>query len=296
MSQINKNHLSFGLLFLLGLIWGSSFLFIKFTVLSLKPLTAVFLRMLVAALCLFIYLKIKNVILPLEKKDIINYFAIAVFGNVLPFFLVSWAEISISTNVTGIIMGLMPITTVFFVFFFVKEEKINIYTFLGIFLGFLGLFFLLDIITNKNGSLLPQVAVTIGTISFAVSTIYIRKISNFNPLYILTGSTYFAFFILIPIAFIFNDPLNASPTNQSIIFGIILGILNTAIGGLIFFKLIKLSGAAFTSTVNFITPFIAVIWGYIFLNESLSLNQILGFIFILVGIYTVKESINSQNI
>tara|TARA_B100001964_G_C13898599_1_gene450590 strand:+ start:343 stop:558 length:216 start_codon:yes stop_codon:yes gene_type:complete len=68
MSQINKNHLSFGLLFLLGLIWGSSFLFIKFTVLSLKPLTAVFLRMLVAALCLFIYLKIKKIILPIKKK------------------------------------------------------------------------------------------------------------------------------------------------------------------------------------------------------------------------------------
>jgi len=296
MSQINKNFLSFGLLFLLGLIWGSSFLFIKFAVLSLKPLTAVFLRMIVAALCLFIYLKIKKIILPFKKKDFINYFAIAILGNAFPFVLVSWAEISINTNVTGILMGLMPITTVFLAYFFVKEEKINLYTFLGILLGFLGLFFLLDIITNKNGSLLPQVAVTIGTISFAVSTIYIRKISNFNPLYILTGSTYFAFFILIPIAFIFNDPLNASPTNQSIIFGIILGILNTAIGGLIFFKLIKLSGAAFTSTVNFITPFIAVIWGYIFLNESLSLNQILGFIFILVGIYTVKESINSQNI
>ena len=79
--------------------------------------------------------------------------------------------------------------------------------------------------------------------------------------------------------------MNASPTNQSIIFGIILGILNTAIGGLIFFKLIKLTGAAFTSTVNFITPFIAVIWGYIFLNESLSSNQILGFLFIFVLVY-----------
>ena len=78
MFQINKNTLSFVLLFLLGLIWGSSFLFIKFTVLSLKPLTAVLLRMVVAALCLFIYLKIKNIILPLKKKDIIYYFAIAV--------------------------------------------------------------------------------------------------------------------------------------------------------------------------------------------------------------------------
>ena len=84
--------------------------------------------------------------------------------------------------------------------------------------------------------------------------------------------------------------MNASPTNQSIIFGIILGILNTAIGGLIFFKLIKLTGAAFTSTVNFITPFVAVIWGYVFLNESLNSNQILGFLFILLGIYLVKKS------
>ena len=261
MFQINKNTLSFVLLFLLGLIWGSSFLFIKFTVLSLKPLTAVLLRMTVAALCLFIYLKIQKIILPLEKKDIINYFAIAILGNVLPFVLVTWAEVSINTNVTGIIMGLMPIITVFLAYFFVKEEKINIYTFLGIFLGICGLFFLLDIITNKNTGLLPQIAVIISTISFAVGTIYIRKIPNFDPLYMLVGSTYFAFFILIPLVFIFDDPLNTSATNQSIIFGIVLGILNTAIGGFVFFKLIKLSGAAFTSTVNFITPFVAMVWG-----------------------------------
>ena len=281
------------MLFFLGLIWGSSFLFIKFTVLSLKPLTAVLLRMMVASLCLFVYLKIKKKNLPLEKNDIANYIVIAIVGNIFPFFLVSWAEISINTNITGIIMGLMPLTTVFLAYFFVKEEKINIYTFLGIFLGFCGLFFLLDIIANKNTSLLPQLAVIISTISFAVGTIYIRKIPNFDPLYMLAGSTYFAFFILIPLVFIFDDPFNASATNQSIIFGIILGILNTAIGGLIFFKLIKLSGAAFTSTVNFITPFVAIIWGYIFLNESLNLNQILGFIFILIGIYIVKESTNS---
>ena len=293
MFQISKNTLGFVLLFLLGLIWGSSFLFIKFTVLSLKPLTAVLLRMAVAVLCLFIYLKIKKIILPLKKKDVINYCAIAIFGNVLPFFLVSWAEILINTNITGIIMGLMPIVTVFLAYFLVKEEKINIYTFVGIFLGFCGLFFLLDIISNKNTNLLSQVAVIIGSISFAVATIYTRKIPNFNPLHILTGSTYFAFFILIPLVLFFDDPINVSATNQSIIFAIILGILNTAIGGLIFFKLIKLSGATFTSTVNFITPFVAVIWGYIFLNESLSPNQILGFIFILTGIYIVKKSTNS---
>ena len=293
MYQINKSLLSFILLFLLGIIWGSSFLFIKFTVLSLKPLTAVLLRMTVAAFCLFIYLKIKKIKLPIKQNDIINYFAIAILGNAFPFFLVSWAEMSINTNVTGIIMGLMPITTVFLAYFFVKEEKINFYTFLGIFLGFIGLFFLLDIISNNNINLFPHYAVVLGTISFAIATIYARKIPNFNPLYLLTGSTYFACVILLPFVFFFEDPLNASPTNQSIIFGIILGVLNTAIGGLIFFKLIKLTGAAFTSTVNFITPFVAVIWGYIFLNEFLNFNQILGFFFIILGIYIVNKSTSS---
>ena len=206
------------------------------------------------------------------------------------FFLVSWAEVTINTNLTGIIMGLMPITTVFLAYFFVKEEKINIYTFLGIILGFIGLFFLLDFLVKKNNDFQSQIAVIIATISFAIATIYIRKIPNFNPLYVLSGSTYFAFLILIFLVVIFDDPLNSSPTNQSIFFGIILGILNTAIGGLIFFKLIKLSGAAFTSTVNFITPFVAIIWGFIFLNESLNSNQIIGFVFILSGIYLVKRS------
>ena len=212
------------------------------------------------------------------------------FRKCFSFFLVSWAEVTINTNLTGIIMGLMPITTVFLAYFFVKEEKINIYTFLGIILGFIGLFFLLDFLVKKNNDFQSQIAVIIATISFAIATIYIRKIPNFNPLYVLSGSTYFAFLILIFLVVIFDDPLNSSPTNQSIFFGIILGILNTAIGGLIFFKLIKLSGAAFTSTVNFITPFVAIIWGFIFLNESLNSNQIIGFVFILSGIYLVKRS------
>ena len=293
MFQTNKSSLSFILLFLLGLIWGSSFLFIKFAVISLPPLTVVLLRMAVASLCLFIYLKIRKKNLPLEKNDLINYFAIAIIGNVLPFFLVSWAEIAINSNITGVIMGLMPITTVFLAYFFVKEEKINIYTFSGIILGFCGLFFIIDINSNQGNDLLPQLAVVIGTISFAVGTIYIRKIPNFDPLYMLTGSTYFAFFILIPLAFIFDNPLNIYLANQGILFSVILGILNTAIGGLVFFKLIKLSGATFTSTVNFITPFVAIIWGYIFLSESLNTNQFLGFIFILIEIYMVKKSTNS---
>ena len=189
-------------------------------------------------------------------------------------------------------MGLMPILTVLLAFFFIKKEKITKFTFLGITLGFIGLLFLLEINVNQNTNLFPHLAIVFGAFSFAVATVYARKIKKYNPLFIVSGSTFFAFIILIPLVFYLENPFILNPSTESIFFSIVLGILNTAIGGFIFFKLIQLSGASFTSTVNFITPFIAVLLGYFILNETLNFHQLYGFIFILFGIYIVQKSTN----
>lgn len=293
MGQINKNNLSLILLLVLGLIWGSSFIFIKFSIDTIRPITAVLFRMFVATICLVFYLTYIKKKIPFKNLNIKDYLIIAVFGNVIPFVLISWAEIKVNTNLTGIIMGLMPLITVLLTYFFVKTEKITIHTLLGVILGFFGLFFLLEIKNNQNGTLLSELAIVFGTFSFAIATVYARRIKKFQPLFILSGSTFFAFLILIPLSFIFENPLNLNPSSQSLFFAIVLGILNTAIGGLIFFKLIKLSGASFTSTVNFLTPFIAIIWGYIFLNETLNINQLIGIFFIILGISLVHKSTNA---
>ena len=182
MKQLSTSNLSLILLFILGLIWGSSFIFIKYSIYTITPITAVLLRIFVAALCLFIYFKYSKKFLPFTRKDIKNYLTIAILGNVLPFILVSWAEIKVSTNLTGIIMGLMPITTVMLAYFFVKEEKINTLTFLGVALGFFGLFFLLGIKNNINGNLLSELAIVLATLSFAAATVYARKIKKDHEL------------------------------------------------------------------------------------------------------------------
>ena len=293
MKKLNKQTLSLVLLLVLGLIWGSSFIFIKYTIYTIPPISAVLLRMFVAAICLFVYIKVSKIELPYDKEAVKNYLVIAILGNALPFILVSWAEIKVTTNLTGIIMGLMPIATVLLAYFFVKEEKVSFLTMLGVVLGFFGLFFLLEIKGGLSGNLLSELAIVLGTLSFATATVYARKIKKFVPLFILTGSTFFAFIILLPLAFIFEDPLKSNPSDTSLFFAIILGIVNTAIGGFIFFKLIKLSGASFTSTVNFITPFVAILWGYLFLNETLNDSQFIGLLLILLGIFLVQKSSNS---
>lgn len=288
-----KNSLNFILLFSLGLIWGSSFLFIKFAVYTIPPITAVLIRIIVASICLYLYLILTKKKLPLSKIDIKNYTFLAIFGNVLPFILVSWAEIKANTNLTGIIMGLMPILTVLLAFFLIKKEKITKFTFLGITLGFIGLLFLLEINQNQNINLVSHLAIIFGAFSFAIATVYAKTIKKFNPLFILSGSTFFSCTILIPLVLYLENPFILDPSVQSIFFCIILGIVNTAIGGFIFFKLIQLSSASFTSTVNFITPFVAILWGYLFLNETLNFIQFFGFIFILFGIYIVHKSTNA---
>ena len=141
MEQIKKKNLSLILLLILGLIWGSSFLFIKLSVDTISPITAVLLRMSVATICIIFYLIYIKKKIPFKNLNVKDYLIIAIFGNVLPFILVSWAEIKVNTNLTGIIMGLMPLTTVLLAYFFVKNERITIHTFLGVILGFLGLFF-----------------------------------------------------------------------------------------------------------------------------------------------------------
>jgi drug/metabolite transporter (DMT)-like permease len=292
MEQIKKKNLSLILLLILGLIWGSSFLFIKLSVDTISPITAVLLRMSVATICIIFYLIYIKKKIPFKNLNVKDYLIIAIFGNVLPFILVSWAEIKVNTNLTGIIMGLMPLTTVLLAYFFVKNERITIHTFLGVILGFLGLFFLLEIKNNLNNNLLSELAIVLATFSFATATVYARRIQKFQPLFVLSGSTFFAFLILLPLSFLFENPLSLDPSNQSLFFAFVLGILNTAIGGLIFFKLIKLSGASFTSTVNFLTPFVAIIWGYIFLNETLNINQLIGLFFIILGISLVHRSAN----
>ena len=171
MKKLNKQTLSLVLLLVLGLIWGSSFIFIKYTIYTIPPISAVLLRMFVAAICLFVYIKVSKIELPYDKEAVKNYLVIAILGNALPFILVSWAEIKVTTNLTGIIMGLMPIATVLLAYFFVKEEKVSFLTMLGVVLGFFGLFFLLEIKGGLSGNLLSELAIVLGTLSFATATV-----------------------------------------------------------------------------------------------------------------------------
>ena len=73
MKKLNKQTLSLVLLLVLGLIWGSSFIFIKYTIYTIPPISAVLLRMFVAAICLFVYIKVSKIELPYDKEAVKNY-------------------------------------------------------------------------------------------------------------------------------------------------------------------------------------------------------------------------------
>ena len=112
MKQINQPIvISYIFIFLLALIWGVNFLFIKIAVLEISPVNNVFLRLILASTILYFYMRFTGNRLQLSINYLFFYFVIGALGNAIPFFLISTAEINIDAGITGVLMSPMPLIT-----------------------------------------------------------------------------------------------------------------------------------------------------------------------------------------
>ena len=102
-------------------VWGSSFIFIKLSVETIQPVLLTFYRLVVASIFLFFFCEVKKIkfLFLNNKKDL---FIIALFGNVIPFNLISWSELYVDSLVASTLIGTMPLFTFLISLFFFKES------------------------------------------------------------------------------------------------------------------------------------------------------------------------------
>ena len=121
----------------LGMVFGSSFLFTNVAVQSIPPFTVVASRITLAALVILVTLRIKSE--PLPSGSVWRWiFASALFGNAIPFSLISWGQQQVDAGLTAIFMAVMPLTTVVLAHFVTSDEKLNRWTFCGVWFGLIG--------------------------------------------------------------------------------------------------------------------------------------------------------------
>ena len=277
--------------------WGSSFIFIKLSVETIQPVLLTFYRLVVASIFLFFFCELKKIkfLFLNNKKDL---FIIALFGNVIPFNLISWSELYVDSLVASTLIGTMPLFTFLISLFFFKESFKKIKILLGLLIGFLGMYIFIDpqesIYTDLN--LYFSLLIILSSIMYAFSATWVKTLKNKSSLELAFSSiavaSFISFLLIIVSIMIQNDFTNLSINEVkfgSIISATILGVLCTGLAIWVFFKLIEKENAVFASQSNYLIPCFGFLWSFLFLDERLSFNLFIGLVLIVLGAFIVNN-------
>ena len=298
----NKTSSNWFLLILLGLIWGMAFMGVEISLRGFGPLTIATLRISLAATLLNIISysyghKLPNPFNPKDRKILFHCLGMALFSNAIPFSLLSYAQILVSSGFAGIAMAIVPLFVLPLTHFLVPNQRMTPPKIYGFFIGFIGVVVLigpssLDIGKN-NQIVMAQIACVIASSCYALGAIVTKLTPKVSLISFTACSLLIASLIMIPIAIFFEG---IPKFNGYIpIFGVLyLGLFPTALATILKVSLIRRAGPAFLSLVNYQVPIWAVLIGALILKENISSNFAFALFIILLGL-AISEFFPKQN-
>lgn len=276
------------LLGLLSLIWGASFFFIKVLLESFGPWSVTFLRCLFGVLTLLVILLIRREKIQFNQIPWKIIIVVGILNSAFPWALIAFSETRISSSMAAVLNASTPIWTLIIGLLFFRISS-SIYQFIGIIIGFLGILILFDIdwSTFQMTESLAVGAMILVTLFYGIS-------SQLSKRHLQTISVYQIAFITLTVgaitsgsaAMFFETPAWSQLADPVVFWSLIgLGSLGSGIAYIIFFVLIQKGSAEFATLVTYLVPPFAIMWGYIFLSETLTLSLFVGLFVILLGVF-----------
>ncbi|OOV27048.1 permease [Flavobacterium sp. LM5] len=275
-----------GFLFLLALIWGSSFILIKKGLVGLTAFQLGSLRIIFAALFLLLIGFRSLVKIPHHQW---KYIALtSLFGTFIPAYLFAIAQTQIDSSISSILNSLTPLNTLLIgALFFGLDFRRN--QFFGVLIGLVGSALLIwnGAVHHPNQNYYYAFLVLIASICYATNVNLIKKyLSDLPPLSITTGNFLVLLFPALVVLYStdFFAMIYGAVVQESVLYILILGVLGTGIANIIFFKLIQISSPVFATSVTYLIPVVAFFWGMLD-QELLTPVQLFGAFIVLVGVY-----------
>ncbi len=284
---------------LVGLIWGSSFLLIRIGVEGIHPFHLVLIRVGIAAIGLNIVVVVRRKRIPRDWKTLRSLIIIGIGNNAIPFTLLAWGEKTVESGLASVLQAtaaLFGLVTAHFAF---EDERITRQKVAGLLMGFFGVV----VLASRNwqggqintGGLLGQLAIVATSLFYAIFITYSRKVikQDVEPIVVsaiaMTSATITETLLILAAA-----PLGAPITvsadlSTDVLLAVVaLGVFNTFVAYLMFYDIVKTLGAARAAMVTYVVPVVGLILGVIFLNELLDTTLILGALLIFAGIGVVN--------
>jgi drug/metabolite transporter (DMT)-like permease len=274
-----------------GIAWGLPYAFISIAVEQFDVATIIFARVVIGAAVLIPFAIYRKAIVP-ALKQWRWVLAFAVLEMVGPWFLITNAERTISSGLTGLLIALVPFWGVFIAYFYNGDKSVkHPKTIFGLVIGFIGVLSLVGIDAfTADLDLLGVGAVVLASLGYAIApAISSKKIGHLDSAGVISLS-------MVIVAIVYAVPgLVALPADiPSANFDgwmalAVLGVVCSAIAFILFFDLIKEIGSARATLITYPNTAIAFLIGILFLSEPLTLGMILGFPLVLIGSYFASK-------
>ncbi|TQV75205.1 DMT family transporter [Aliikangiella marina] len=269
-------------LVLLAALWGASFLFMRVTVAEFGAIPLIAVRVALAAVFLLPFVFWRN----RQKQIIENVLTISVVGilnSAIPFSLIAFSTLYLTAGFASILNAATPMFTAIIGFIWLSQ-RLSKSAIVGLFIGLIGVILL---VWDKVGFADRNITIAVSAgllaaVCYAIAANYSKKyLVGINPLALSAGSLVGASLFLMPMAIYFWP--QQMPSLNSWINLIILAIACTGFAYILYFRLIERTGPANATTVTFLMPLFGMFWGWMFLDETISIETLIACGVILFG-------------
>ncbi len=274
----------------LGLMWGSSYLFIMLGLDTLTPFTLVALRLAVGAVLLVAVLLATRQPIPRDARTYAHLLVLSVLSIVLPFSLITFAELSVPSSMASILVATVPLFVIIIAGVFLRDEPVTVNGVAGLAVGFAGVVLLTargDM--SGDGGLLPQLALLGAALSYGAGGVYAKRtVHHLRATVPAAFQVVFGFVISAGLALIFERPFALQPDGVAWLSILWLGILGSGLSYLAFFRLLGTWGATRTSLVAYLMPVVGLLLGVIVASEPIDLRMVAGTALVIGGVALVN--------
>jgi drug/metabolite transporter (DMT)-like permease len=266
----------------LAAIWGASFLFMRVAVGPLGAVGTAEIRLALAGATIAVYLAFAGKRLDLGRHWR-HYAIVGILNSAAPFVLYAWSAQHLPASYLAVINATAPLFGALVAALWLGD-RITPRAALGLAAGVAGVTTLVGLgpIAATSTTVVAALASLVASLFYAIASGYVKHRSYaVDSSALAGGSNVTAAAVLLPLAL--ATPPAALPAPQAVWAAVVLGVLCTGVAYLLYFRLITDVGPARALTVTFLIPVFGMLWGAIFLGETISATMLAGAALVLVG-------------
>lgn len=290
--MIYKNY---AILFAIGFIWGSQFIFQELALNSFSPIWLGSCRAILGAITLSLICKMMG--LKGASNQWRLFTLIGLLEASIPFVLIPWGQQNLTSSITAILMGTIPFYTLMFAPLLIKDARISMGSTISLIVGFCGLLILFyPDLSSGTGTinLASSIAIIIAAVCFAIALLLLNRVRDEHPLIVARNVLSMASIQLMVIALIML-PMEFTQASLTSVFSLLyLGVICAGAVYYLYMVSIKNAGAVFTSMTNYLVPAVGVLIGALIANEPIKTTTWIALTVIVLALF-INQTMTIKN-